>query len=221
MMRKMILAGLMTAFATAAMAQDDSKKVEISASAGWTFSDGINGPAIKVGNGGVYTRVDPLNAFSWGARGGILVGAHSEVGILYDRQSTDLDLGGTASLRIASVSVRNYHGYFAFNFLGRNSSVRPYLLAGFGATQYSLSEAATAGALGTGNTKFSPTGAMGIKFFPAGKTIGLRVEGRWTPTPIGSSATGFWCDSYWGCYTDSKRQYSKQAEWSGGIILRF
>jgi hypothetical protein len=213
-----LVAGLVAATATA---QD--KRVEISGSAGWTFSDGVSGPAVVVPKVGTYTRIDPLNAFSWGARVGFLLGDNNEIGFLFNQQSTDLDLGGTSSLKIADVSIRNYHGYFAYNFLAHDSIARPYLLLGFGATQYAPSAVAVSGVTRSvsGNTKFSGTGAVGIKIFPEGRNFGLRLEGRWTPTYIKSDATGFWCDPYWGCYVTSNAQYANQFEWSGGIMLRF
>jgi hypothetical protein len=38
------------------------------------------------------------------------------VGFLFDQQSTTCELGGTASVDLADVSVYSYHGYFAYNF---------------------------------------------------------------------------------------------------------
>lgn len=223
MIRRTILMTI-TAALVAATATAQEKRVEIGGSAGWTFSDGVSGPAVKVANYGSYTRIDPLNAFSWGARLGYMVGGGSEVGFLFNQQSTDLDLGGATSLKIADVRVRNYHGYFAYNFLAKDSIVRPYLLLGFGATQYSTSNGAAGGNLqsASGNRKLSGTGAIGLKLFPSeGRRFGIRIEGRWTPASIKSDATGFWCDPYWGCYLNSKTQYANQIEWSGGFMLRF
>ena len=219
MIRKTILMSLAAALAAFTATAQDTKKVEISASAGWTFSDGVSGPSVTVPGYGDYTRIDPLNAFSWGARFGYLVSGHGEIGFLFNQQSTDLDLGGTTSLKIADVRVRNYHGYFAYNFLGRDATVRPYLLLGFGGTQYSPSNVASQGQVG-GNTKFSGTGAIGLKLLPSPR-FGIRLEGRFTPAHIKSDATGFWCDSYWGCYVKSNAQYAKQIEWSGGFMVRF
>ena len=45
-----------------------------------------------------------------------------------------------------------------------------------------------------------------------GKNVGIRLEGRWTPTYIKSDATGWWCDPYWGCYVTGDAQYSNQFE---------
>ena len=51
--------------------------------------------------------------------------------------------------------------------------------------------------------------------------VGIRLEGRWTPTYIKSDPEGYWCDPYWGCYTVAEAEFSNQFELSGGIIIRF
>ena len=67
MNRKTTLVAVAAAFlATSASAQDP--RVEISGTAGWTFSDGVSGEARTVPGVGTFDRVDPKDAFSWGAR---------------------------------------------------------------------------------------------------------------------------------------------------------
>ena len=71
-----------------------------------------------------------------------------------------------------------------------------------------------------GGTKFSGTGAFGVKVFPfASPKFGLRAEVRWTPTYIKSDPGGWWC-GYWGCYVVEDAQYANQWELSGGFIFR-
>jgi hypothetical protein len=202
------------------MGQD--ARVELSGTAGWTFSDGVSGPGVAVPGVGTFDRVDPKDAFSWGARIGFLVNDNSEIGFLFSQQSTELEVGGTSTFKLGDLSVRNYHGYYAYNFGDSDATARPYILFGLGATQYGT---ITVNAGGTsqdidGNTKFSGSGALGLKIFPSPK-FGIRLEGRWTPTYIKSDAEGWWCDPYWGCYVTEDAQYSNQFELSGGITLRF
>lgn len=221
MNRKAVLAAVMvTLFATAAWAQDP--RVEISGTAGWTFSDGVSGNAVSVPGFGVFDRIDPKDSFSWGARVGFNVTPNVEVGFLFDQQQSAYEIGGTSTVELGDVSVRNYHGYLAYNFGESDAPVRPYVLGGLGATQYgslSLSGAGTTRDIG-GETQFSTTWGLGVKLFP-GRSFGLRLEGRWTPTYIKSDAEGWWCDPYWGCYVVGDAQYSNQFELSGGITLRF
>jgi opacity protein-like surface antigen len=218
MIRKTILAAALVALA-AGSAQAQDPRVEISGTAGWTFSDGVSGGTVNV-NGEDFSRIDPKDAFSWGLRLGFFVTPNVEVGGLFNEQSTKLDLSGLSNtLEIGDEKLYNYHGYVAYNFGESNASVRPYFLGGLGATQFG-SVTTINGHNINGSTKFSTTWALGVKLYPSPK-FGIRLEGRWTPTYIKSDATGYWCDPYWGCYVTGNAQYANQFELSGGINLRF
>jgi len=199
-----------------------SARVEISGTAGWTFSDGVSGDSVLVPGVGTFNRIDPKDAFSWGVRLGFNVTDNVEIGALFDQQSTTLEIGGTDTLDFGDLSVRNYHGYFAYNFGEADASVRPYVLGGLGATEFGSVRVNLGGESREvdGTTKFSTTWGAGLKLFP-GETFGVRLEGRWTPTYIKTDAAGWWCDPFWGCYVVGNAQYSNQFEFSGGITLRF
>jgi hypothetical protein len=213
MIRKTILTAMVVA-AAAATAPAQDARVELSGTAGWTFSDGVNVGTLD----NAPIRVDPKDAFSWGARIGFLVSENVEVGGLFNLQSTDLEASGIINRSIGQ-TIYNYHGYIAYNFGAADATVRPYFLGGLGATQYGSLEGAQ-GNVG-GETQFSTTWALGLKMFPSGGNFGIRLEGRWTPTYIKSDPEGYWCDPYWGCYTFAEAEYSNQYELSGGIVLRF
>jgi len=204
---------------SAAWAQE--KRVELSGTVGYTFSDGVSGSATEV-NGEEFTRIDPKDALSYGGRIGFLVGDNWEVGGLFSMQSTTLQLGGAVNRDIGDETIYNYHGYFAYNFGAPDAAVRPYLLGGLGATQFGTVKVTLAGQQRevSGNTKFSTTWAAGVKLFPS-PSFGIRLEARWTPTYIKSDAAGWWCDPYWGCYVVGDAQYANQYELGGGITLRF
>jgi hypothetical protein len=221
MVRKTILTAMLVALAAATAPAQDAR-VEVSGTVGWTFSDGVSGNGIVVPGVGTFNRIDPKDAFSWGLRLGFLVNENSEIGFLYNQQATQLDIGGTSTFKLGDLSIHNYHGYYAYNFGDAEAKARPYILFGLGATQYgtiSVNAGGTQKDIG-GNTKFSGTGALGVKLFPSPK-FGILLEGRWTPTYIKSDAEGWWCDPYWGCYVVGNAQYSNQFELAGGITLRF
>ena len=135
MFRKTILTAMLVALAgTAAQAQDP--RVEISATAGWMFSDGVSGNAVVVPGVGTFDRIDPKDAFSWGLRLGFLVNENSEIGFLFNQQATELEIGGTKTAKLGDLSIYNYHGYYAYNFGDTDAKARPYILFGLGATQY-------------------------------------------------------------------------------------
>jgi hypothetical protein len=204
------------------MAWAQGSRVELSGTAGWTFSDGVTGNGVVVPGVGTFNSIDPKDAFSWGVRLGFLMGDNAEIGFLYDAQPTQLEIGGTSTFKLGDETIHNYHGYFAYNFGDSDAKARPYFLIGLGATQYGTVSVSAGGVNRdiSGNTKFSGSAALGVKVFP-GPKFGLRLETRWTPTYIKSDATGWWCDPYWGCYLVGNSQYSNQFEMSGGVILRF
>ncbi len=220
-MGKTILATMIMLLAGSA-AHAQQARFEISGTAGWTFSDGVDGQAVTVPEG-TFNRVDPKDSFSWGARFGFLLNSSSEVGFLFDMQPTDLEVSGTQTISLGSENIYNYHGYYAYSFLDPDARARPYVLIGLGATQFGSVDATLGNqqqSLG-GDTKFSGTGAFGVKMFPfASPKFGLRAEVRWTPTYIKSDPGGWWC-GYWGCYVTQDAQYANQWELSGGFILRF
>jgi len=222
MIRKTVwLASIVTLATATAWAQEP--RVEVSATAGWTFSDGVSGEAFRAPDGNLYDRIDPKDSFSWGAQIGFLVSENVEVGFLFNQQQSKLVLGGQATREIGDQSIYNYHGYVAYNFGYGDSTVRPYLMGGLGATQYA--SFGFTGADGEqreidGSTRFSTTWGAGVKVFPS-PSFGIRAGVRWTPTYIKSDAAGWWCDPYWGCWVVGDAQYSNQWELAGGVTLRF
>jgi len=221
MVRKTLLVALAVGLA-ASSAQAQDARFEISALAGWTFSDGVSGDRVTVPEGS-FDRIDPKDSFSWGLRFGYLLSGNNEIGFLFDMQPTELQLSGTETVSVGNMSIFNYHAYYAYNFLSVQSVARPYLLIGLGATQFGSVDATlgdTQQSVG-GGTKFSGTAALGVKWFPfASRKFGLRAEVRFTPTWIKSDPDGWWC-GYWGCYVIEDHQYANQWELNGGFVLRF
>jgi len=199
------------------------KRIELSGTIGWTYSDGVGGTtAVKVPNLGTFNSIDPKNAMNWGARLGYMVTPNVEVGARYDMQASTLQISGTTTVDLGDIDIRNYHGYAAYNLGEEGGKIRPYFLGGLGATQYSAVNAKGGNVAREirGNTKFSTTWAAGVKLFP-GPSVGIRLEAAWTPTYIKSDAAGYWCDPYWGCYLVSDPQYANQFQFGGGIVFRF
>jgi len=219
--RAIVFAGFFAAIGSVpALAQ---VRVEASANFGWTFSDGVSGDAILAGDGQIYDRIDPQDGASFSLMGAVLPTDNFEVGFLFGRQTSVLLADGTREREIGDLSVSNYHGYFGYNFGESDAMVRPYLLFGAGATNYSSVDYVTAGGrIGStqGNAQFSTTWGAGVKIYPSDH-FGIRVGARWTPTYIKSDAAGYWCDPYWGCYLVGSAQYSNQFELGGGVVFRF
>ena len=211
---------LMTMMVMAASAS--AQRAEVSGTVGWTFSEGVSGNAVPVPGVGTFDRIDPKDAFSWGLRIGFLPGENSEIGFLYNQQATDLELGGTTTVKLGELKLHNYHGYYAYNFGSAEATARPYVLFGLGATQFgTVSVTATNVRQDIpGETRFSLTSAAGLKIYP-NPAFGISLEGRWTPAYIKSEAAGWWCDPFYGCYVLNNAQYANQFELASGISFRF
>jgi hypothetical protein len=216
MIRKTLLVALGIGLA-ATSAQAQSSKFEISANAGYTFSDGVSGATVETDEG-TFNRLDPADSFSWGLRFGYMLSENSEVGFLFDTQPTQLEAGGRDKATVGDMNVYNYHGYYSYSFMDADAVARPYILVGLGATQFGAVNADQGDI--DGGTQFSGTFAFGGKFFPfASPKFGLRAEFRWTPTYIKSDPGGWWCGFY-GCYVVEDPQYANQIELNAGIIFR-
>jgi opacity protein-like surface antigen len=217
--------GVLAVFVSVAPAA--AQRVEISGIFGWSLSDGVTtdeGNAVLGPDGNLYNEVDLKDSFSWGFSVGVLTSENVEVGFLYNQQMSELlikgaGVGGPAELVVGDANVNNYHGYVAFNFLEADATVRPYILIGFGATNYPD----FVGPLGVQHdslTQFSTTWGAGVKAFPS-PNFGVRAGIQWTPTYIKSDVEGYWCDPWWGCYVVGDAQYSNQLQFNGGVVVRF
>ena len=220
--RVAVLASFVAIFSSAAWADDP--RVEIGGTAAWTQSDGVTtDQAILGGDGNLYNGIEPKDSFSWGLDIGFFVTHNVEIGGLFSNQQSKMVITGTTERELGDWTVRNYHGFVAFNTGDADSKARFYFLAGLGATHYgSLDFTTVTGTTRSigGNSQFSTTWGAGVKLYP-GRTVGIKLGARWTPTYIKSDSEGWWCDPYWGCYVVGNAQYSNQFEFGGGLTLRF
>jgi outer membrane protein W len=221
MFRKVLISTLLVlASASAAWAQ--SPRVEVAGLFGYTLVDGVSGNPVKAGDGNTYDRVDPKDSMYFGASLGFFLTRSAQIGFLWRRQATTLEVSGTTITDLADINIDGYHVFFAYYFGDPDGKIRPYLLGGVGATHYGgISFPTTAGTRSVnGSMRFSTTWGGGVKMYASGN-VGVQAGFQWTPTYIKSDAAGWWCDPYWGCYLVGNSQYSNQFEFVGGVTLRF
>jgi hypothetical protein len=196
---------------------------EASGRLGWTLSDGVSARRnVDAGDGNIYNRIDPVDSVSWGFTLGVFLTSHLEVEFLFDRQESTLQVGGTNTVDIGDLGIGNYHGILSYNFGAKTRPLRVYAFGGAGVTTYgSLTFTGRDGQTREigGSTRLSGTLGGGVKIYRG--PVGARLEARFTPTYIKSTADGWWCDEYWGCYLVEQLHYSKQFEFSGGVTFRF
>jgi opacity protein-like surface antigen len=198
-------------------------KVEFTGIIGWTLSDGVSGDAIKAANGQTYDRVDPKDSLNFGFSLGFFVTPSAEVGFLWRRQASELEISGTRTDILGDINIDGYHGYGAYYFGDPEAKARPYIMGGLGATHFgsvSYTKATGESATTDSGTQFSTTWGAGVKV-NASPNVGMKLGIQWTPTYIKSDAAGWWCDPWWGCYVIGDAQYSNQFEFVGGISFRF
>ena len=220
--RAFIGAAVLAAAATA-QAQDDDARIELSAMAGWTASDGVTGSPILAGDGNIYDSVNPRDSFSFSLSGGYYVTPQVMVEATWNRQYSDLELGGTNTRGLGDFNIDNVHGLVAYHFGDLNAPLRPYVAGGLGWTNYGTLDFVApdgAGRAIDGESRFSTKWEAGVKM-SAGRNLALRAGVNFTPTYVKSDATGWWCDPFWGCYVTGDAQYSNQWEFAGGLSFRF
>jgi len=223
-MLKRVLVGAMLCVAVAATtASAQVPRISITGLFGWTFADGVSGDNFLTSDGEIYNRVDPQDSVHFGFSGGVFVNPQTEVGFLYRRQMTKLDISGSNTRTLGDLNIDNYHGYFAYYFGDPDGKVNPYFLGGFGATHFSqvnfTRPSGIAGVVNSG-TQFSTVWGTGLRL-NANEHFGFKVGLNWTPVYIKSDATGWWCDPYWGCYVVGNAQYANQLELFGAVTFRF
>ena len=197
-------------------------RADVGVWAGFVLSDGVPGDAFLAGDGNIYDEIDPKDGGSWGFNVGALIGEGAEVGFMFGNQFSTLQIRGTRDVEIGDLGIKNYHGYFAYNWGASDAPIRPFAFGGLGATSFGSVDFQTVNRSGTieGESQFSTTWGAGVKFLANGR-FGGRFHVRVTPTYIKTDSVGWWCDPYWGCYLVGDAQYSNQFEFAGGIVARF
>ena len=113
-----------------------AQRVEVSGLFGWSLSDGVDGDGVLAGDGNIYDEVDVKDSAAWGFAVGVNATDNVEVGFLFNQQMSKMVLKGTAERELGDLNVNTYHPYVAFNVGAPDAPVRPYVMVGFGATNY-------------------------------------------------------------------------------------
>jgi outer membrane protein W len=221
-MFKKVSVSMLLVLAASPAAWAQSPKVEFAGLFGYTLSDGVSGDPFKAGDGNTYDKVDPKDSINSGVSLGFFLTGSAQVGFLWRRQGTSLEVSGTKTLDLADINIDGYHVFGAWYFGDPEGKIRPYLMGGAGATHYGgIGFTTAAGAKSvSGNSQFSTIWGAGVKMY-ASPNVGVQLGVQWTPTYIKSDAEGWWCDPWFGCYVVGDSQYSNQLEFVGGLTFRF
>jgi len=217
MMKQVLVVFGILAWVSPVWAQE--KRIEVSGFLGYTLSEGVNIDPVALG-GNVFNSVNPTSGFAYGFTFGVFVTENAEVEFQWTQQDSKLSVDGTSKVDFADMKVNTYHGNFVYNWGDEDAKLRPFILGGIGATQYSPGQ--VQGIDIDGNTQFSFAWGGGVKAYPS-PNVGVKLMGRWIPTYIKSDPAGIWCSPYWawGCYVLADTDYSNQLEFVGGVTFRF
>jgi len=179
------------------------------------YKYGGNVPTVPSSAGLNISNVSFDASVAYGVTGGINVTDHFGLEFLWNRQPTtavgQLVTGG-AFPQTVSATINQYHGNFLINLRDPDAKLRPFLLFGFGASNISGASSST--------TRFSYGLGGGVKYFFT-QNMGLRVQARYAPTYLYSTAGGVWCN-WWGfCWLTSDDHYLNQGDVTVGWIFRF
>jgi len=202
-----------------ALAQE--KRVEISGTVAYTFSNGIDIEPVEFEDI-TYDRITPISGFTFDIQGDFYLTEGFSLGFNWGRQESKLRAGARQARDrdFGDIDVNNFHGIFTYNFGDEDSPIRPYIFGGLGATYYDPGN--FEGGSPSSLTRFSTTWGGGVKIFTS-EHFGFKGGVRWTPTYITDTGGGIWCDPLWpwNCWYVGNSQYSHQFEMGGGIVARF
>jgi opacity protein-like surface antigen len=224
--KALLLCLIMATLNIAALAQD--KRFEVSVSAGYSVASGFDVNPVVI-NGTAIDRIGVDSGFSWGLQGDYNVNENIGVGFLFSRQKSRLTVSSVAGdqTNIVANPIYNYLGVITYNFRDGDSKLRPYAFGGMGVTEYAPGTlTAIPGGSSTpvsinleNKAKFATTWGGGVKYFLT-PMFGFKMQGRWTPTYIGSQPDGIWCNGFY-CGVAENSKWSNQGEFVGGLIVRF
>lgn len=221
MIKRSVLLAMVIALAAVPVFAQSNPRMEISGNFGYTLSEGVDVSEQTV-IGLIVSEVSPKSGGSYDLNASFFMNEQAQVGFLFGHQFSTLELKSVVGTKhdAADMGVFNYHGVFTYNFGFSDSTVRPFVFGGLGATHYSPSD--VMGRSIDSNTRFSTTWGAGAKF-NVNDSVGFNFTARWTPTYINSSDAGIWCSPYWpgGCWVLQEANYSNQFGLTGGVNFRF
>lgn len=176
---------------------------EITPFIGYTTAGDINNIAPEI------TQLQISSGFTWGAQFGVFFGPNLGVELSWAQQETGLSLSTAAgSATPFDIDAGQLHGNFIYQFGVEDAKVRPYVLAGLGATFFRSAELRS-------ETKLSWAVGGGAKVFLQ-EHIGIKLQAKYNPTRLGDESAGDFCDPFGFCQGGLN-----QFEFGGGLILRF
>lgn len=182
---------------------------EITPSIGWRTGGGFD---FTPQGSNTTQRFDFDSEIEYGAKLGLGFSPSFFLELEWNRQPTQLSRAGIVGADTAlGVNVDYFHGGMLFQYA--YDRLQPFGFFSMGVTAFYPE-----GDLSS-RTRFSLGGGLGIKYFVT-HMVGLRMQGRFYSTTMGSDPSGYWCDFY-GCWSTSTVNWLTQWSFGGGVFVRF
>ena len=166
-----------------------------------------------------FRRIDVQNGKTYGLSAGYLLGNRYGIELTWAYNKADTVAqpnGGGSDIRIFTLDTNQYFGNLLVHFADRQKSLRPFLLAGVGATNLSPARDGV-----NSTTRFAFDLGGGVKY-NFNRRLGLRLQAKWSPVYITTTKAGYWCDPFWGgCWVVGDNHYLNEFDGTVGLTLRF
>lgn len=166
-----------------------------------------------------FQRIDVQNGINYGLAAGYLLGERTSVEFLWNYNKADTvaePRGGGPNTKLFTLDTNQYFGNFLFHFSPREQKLRPFVLAGLGATNLHVASTSVSSL-----TRFAWTLGAGAKY-NFNRRLGVRLQAKWSPTYITTSAGAFWCDPVWGgCWVVGDSHFLNEFDATAGLTFRF
>jgi hypothetical protein len=219
---------LAVAFVVPSTSGAQERPFEVGGNLGWTLSDGVARAGGLTGTSGLLaTGIAPEDGLSYAFFAAYFINENVQLGFQLGRQESELQVTRVdpePPLDLGGMGVENYHAVTTVLMGDDELQARPYFLIGLGLTRFSRVNFTGVDGVPRvfeANTRFSPTVGAGVKYYLRSHKYGFNLGVRWTPVFLKDDSEGFWCDPYWGCFTESNSQFAHQVEFAGGVQLRF
>ena len=167
----------------------------------------------------IFRRIEVKNGLNYGVSLGYLLGEHGGVEFMWNHNKADTVAqftGGGSELKVFGLNTNQYLGNFLYHFSDRQTPLRPFVLLGLGATSLSPDRDGV-----NSITRFAWALGAGAKYNFTPR-LGVRVQGKWSPTYVTSTTDGFWCDPFWGgCWAVGNDHFLHEFDFTGGVTFRF
>ena len=177
-------------------------------------------------NGGVdlstplYKRIDVQNGLNYGVSASYAIASkYTAVAFIWNHNQASTvaqPTNGGANVKLFNLTSNQFLGDFVIHFKDSESRLRPFVLLGAGATHLAPDRSQV-----NSITRFAWVFGGGVKY-SASKHVGIRLQGKWSPTYINTLTQGVWCDPFWGgCWAKGDAVFLNELDGTVGVAFRF